>query len=203
MPQKRQLAAAVEMEAPFTPAQHNRCRGGTLTATNGADDGGDVAGETVRESEAGVNSAELGVTISGPERRQAALGAAVMPMPRHNARGQRESEGRGLPQLARRHVPSARRTTSATAPSEEQGENDDQGPRETANVTTDPTQRSTQRLAAWIHACGAALADKLHGPGGPTEHEGTTEFTEEPEWGTHQRCDINTRLDGGFARPRV
>ena len=90
-----------------------------------------------------------------------------------------------------------RRNKSApAAPSEEQGENDDQDPRETANLTTDEAQRSTQRLAAWIHACGAALAEKMHGPEGLAEHDGTIEFTQDPDWETHQRCEINTRLDG-------
>ena len=75
-------------------------------------------------------------------------------------------------------------------------QDDEQDPRETANTNSDQAQRSTQRLAAWIHACGAALAEKLHGHGGLTEHDGAAEFTQDPDWETHQRCEINTRLDG-------
>ena len=57
------------------------------------------------------------------------------------------------------------------------------------------TDRETRRLAAWIHACGEALAAKLgHAQG--AAHEGTEAFTKDPDWATCQRCEVNTRLDG-------
>ncbi len=54
---------------------------------------------------------------------------------------------------------------------------------------------ATRRMAAWIHACGGALAEKLHGPTGLV-HVGTDEFTQHSNWELHQRLEINTRLDG-------
>ena len=62
------------------------------------------------------------------------------------------------------------------------------------DIITDSAQLSTQRLVAWIHACGATLAEKLHGLA--TVHEGTEEFTNDPDWVIHQRCETNTGLDG-------
>lgn len=61
-----------------------------------------------------------------------------------------------------------------------------------------PTLAEQKRLAAWIHACGHALAEKLHGAAvcELTPHAGTEEFTESPEWETHQRLEVNPRLDG-------
>ena len=60
-----------------------------------------------------------------------------------------------------------------------------------ATRTTDETQR---RLAAWIYACGRSLAEKIHGPTA-LEHEGTDEFTQDADWETHLRLEINTRLN--------
>ena len=58
--------------------------------------------------------------------------------------------------------------------------------------TIDESQR---RLAAWIHACGKSLSEKINGPT-DLEHEGTKEFTHDPDFQTHMRLEINTRLDG-------
>ena len=61
------------------------------------------------------------------------------------------------------------------------------GPRDTA--------MATQRIVAFIHACGTELAKKLHGER-PLARLNTGEFEQHPAWQLHQRLEVNTRLDG-------
>ena len=56
---------------------------------------------------------------------------------------------------------------------------------------------ATKRLAAFVHACGADGAKKLHGEGVRfAPFAGTEEFERHPDWQSHQRLEVNTRLDG-------
>jgi len=56
---------------------------------------------------------------------------------------------------------------------------------------------ATKRLAAFVHACGAVLAQKLHGDALPlAPFEGVEEFARDPAWEHHQRLEVNARLDG-------
>jgi len=56
---------------------------------------------------------------------------------------------------------------------------------------------ATKRLAAFVHACGADGAKKLHGEGVRlAPFAGTEEFERHPDWQNHQRLEVNTRLDG-------
>ena len=57
-------------------------------------------------------------------------------------------------------------------------------------------EAATRRMAAWVHACGAVLARKLHGETGLGEYADTAEFEQHPDWQEHQRLEVNTRLDG-------
>ena len=56
---------------------------------------------------------------------------------------------------------------------------------------------ATERLAAFVHACGTDGAKKLHGEGVRlAPYAGTEEFGRHPDWQNHQRLEVNTRLDG-------
>ena len=56
---------------------------------------------------------------------------------------------------------------------------------------------ATERLAAFVHACGADVAKKLHGEGARlAPYAGAEEFERHPDWQNHQRLEVNTRLDG-------
>lgn len=66
-----------------------------------------------------------------------------------------------------------------------------------ANTSPEEAAASTRRMAAWVNACGRALARKLHGEAPPSRgEEGTEEFEFHADWQHHQRLEINTRLDG-------
>ena len=85
----------------------------------------------------------------------------------------------------------------ATLPqyAERGGDRNSSAPVAGADIEATRCHNATLRLRAWIHACGRALAEKLHGPTALT-HAGAAEFTEDPDWEVHQRLEINTRLDG-------
>lgn len=56
-----------------------------------------------------------------------------------------------------------------------------------------------KRLAAFVHACGADLAQKLHGDSEAAQlapFEGAEDFKSHSDWEHHQRLEVNTRLDG-------
>jgi len=57
--------------------------------------------------------------------------------------------------------------------------------------------KATKRLAAFVHACGADLAQKLHGEAARlAPFEGVEDFERDRAWQHHQRLEVNTRLDG-------
>lgn len=69
---------------------------------------------------------------------------------------------------------------------------------ETAFTEASAAEMETFRLVAWIHACAIPLVEKLHGSSAMPSlvgMEGLEEFQSHPMWESHQRLEVNTRLD--------